>query len=156
MSFLQFQPASSSNSQRFEPFAILAANSTMVFLNRLAGDFGCDLLAFCNFNSKPPCLAQVGLCSVGIKNSGNQKAHQHKHFGPVALGRPRFGPGTNLVCPMDKCRFSPYFSQWKPTCPRPGTKPVCPATNWGGRARKSLCVKKFMCLFCSLKMLSSV
>ena len=36
------------------------------------------------------------------------KAHEHKRFGPVAHG-------TNPGCPRDKPRFSPYYTQWKPS-----------------------------------------
>ena len=65
-----------------------------------------------------PKLARTRLCL-----SQTKKAHKHKFFGPVGLGttpglsqeQTRSVPGTSPVCPWDKARFSPYFTQWKPS-----------------------------------------
>ena len=66
----------------------------------------------------------------------------------LVLGRPQV-PGTNPVCPWEKPRFFPYFTQWKPgvslgqTQFVPGTNPVCPWDKPGveGRHKKLICVK---------------
>ena len=60
----------------------------------------------------------------------------------LALGRPR-------VCPRDKPRFSPLFTQWTPGLSKGQTRFVR-GTNPGSEGgRKSLCVKS-LCVFCKL------
>ena len=57
------------------------------------------------------------------KKSGKKKARKHRLFGLVGLGttpglsqgQTQLVPGTNPGCPWDKPRFSPYFTQWKPS-----------------------------------------
>ena len=81
--------------------------------------------------------------------SGKKKAHKHKFFGPVALGTTpgmclgQIGlfPGTNPLCPRDKPRFSPYFTQWKPSLSLGQTQFV-PGTTRGRRAAQNVYVSK--------------
>ena len=57
----------------------------------------------------------------------------------LPLGRPQECPGRNLLCPRDKPKFSPYFTQRKPSLSQgetqfvPGTMPG----TQGGRKFKS-------------------
>ena len=128
-------------------------------------------LAFCEMLSQHPQSAFQGLsggrrgfssslrpkpsasiCSVWTRAS--KKAHKHELFGPVALGtapgtsrgQTGFVPGTSPLCPRDKPRVSPYFTQWKPSLLQEQTEFVpgtIPGTKGG---RKSLCVKS-LCAF---------
>ena len=100
---------------------------------------------------------QRGFWTVDVtlrgNKSGKKKAHKHKLFGPVALGttpgmsRGQTGfnvPGTKWVCPREKPRFSPHFTQWKPSLSQGQTQFVpgtIPGTKGG---RKSLYVKRFL------------
>ena len=84
-------------------------------------------------------LPVVNLLSVLRLVSGKKKAHKHKLFVRLVLGRPRvcpgdftgLVPGTNPVKTCDKPGSSPYFTQRKPGKPGfvPGTSPVCPWDN---------------------------
>ena len=111
----------------------------------------------CHILHRPP----AGHCLPPPLHSGKKKAHKHKLFVRLVLGRPRvcpgdltgFVPGTNPVKTWDKPGFAPYSTQWKPdfTGFVPGTNPVCPWDNPGdeGQHRKFM-RKTFMCLFRSL------
>ena len=70
--------------------------------------------------------------------SGKKKAHTHKLFGRVALGRPQEVPATKpgflLILHQGKI---PYFT--------PGTNQACPWDNPGDEGRqKSSCVKSYV------------
>ena len=118
---------------------------------------------YCNINGRSiviqmggvlPCLECSWITRTQkVRQSGKKKAHKHKLFGPVPLGRPR-------ECPTDKPGLSlgqahifrgttwvsPYFAQWKPSLSQGQTQ-----GNPGdeGRQRKFMC-SKFMCLVPSL------
>ena len=98
-----------------------------------------------------PCRCSKSLCQKkfvrifhSLYHSGKKKAHEHKPFGPVAVGTtPGLSQGgtgfvleTNPLCPRDKCRLSPYFAQWKP-----GLFPSVPL----GQSRDEWRQKTFMC-----------
>ena len=57
----------------------------------------------------------------------------------LLLGHPGNVPGTKWVCPGDKPRFSPYFTQWKPSLSLGQTRFV-PGTNRGRRAAERVYV----------------
>ena len=87
--------------------------------------------------------------------SGKKKAHKHKLFGPVALGKTpgmfqgqtTFVPGTKPLCLRDKPRFSPYFTQWKHSLSQGQTQFV-PGTIAGTKGgRNKLCVKSLCAFF---------
>ena len=50
-------------------------------------------------------------------------------------------PGTKWVCPRDKPRFSPYFTQWKPSL-SPGQTQFVPGTFRGQRAAERVYASK--------------
>ena len=102
--------------------------------------------------------------NICLLNSGKKKAHKHKLFCPVVLGRPRvcpgdftargFVPGTNPVKTWDKPGASPYFTQWKTDFTRfvPGTNRFVPGTipeTKGGT--ESLCEKSLCAFFARYK-----
>ena len=67
---------------------------------------------------------------------------------------PGLSPGTKWVCPREKPRFSPYFTQWKPSLSLGQTRFV-PGTFRGRRAAErvlNFMCSKFMCLFRSLSL----
>ena len=80
--------------------------------------------------------------SSKIASSGKKRVDRHKFFGPVALGttlglsqgQTGLVPGTNPLCPMNKPRFSLYFTQWTQFVPR--TNPVRPWDNRGDERRQ--------------------
>ena len=59
----------------------------------------------------------------------------------MSPGQSGFVPGTKWVCPRDKPRFSPYFTQWKPSLSLGQTRFV-PGTSRGRRAAERVCVLK--------------
>ena len=56
------------------------------------------------------------------QSSGNKKAHKHTLFAPVSFGTAlalsHWQTLDKPVCPWDKPRFSPHFTQWKPSSSR--------------------------------------
>ena len=81
--------------------------------------------------------------------SGKKKAHKHNIFGSVALGttpglsrgQSGFVPGTKTLCPRDKPRLSPCFTQWKLNLSQGQTRER--------RVAEKVYVLKFMCFFFS-------
>ena len=69
-----------------------------------------------------------------------EKAHKHKLFGLVAIG-------TNPLCPRDKRKFSPYFTEWKPSLSEGQTQFVSGAIPGTKGGRKSLCVQSLCAFF---------
>ena len=59
----------------------------------------------------------------------------------MSRGQTGFVPGTKWVCPRDKPRFSPYFTQWKPSLSLGQTQFV-PGTFRGRRAAERVYVLK--------------
>ena len=59
----------------------------------------------------------------------------------MSPGQTGFVPGTKWVCPRDKPRFSPYFTQWKPSLSLGQTRFV-PGTFRGRRAAERVYVLK--------------
>ena len=59
----------------------------------------------------------------------------------MSPGQTGFVPGTKWVCPRDKRRFSPYFTQWKPSLSLGQTRFV-PGTFRGRRAEERVYVLK--------------
>ena len=59
----------------------------------------------------------------------------------MSRGQTGFGPGTKWACPRDKPRFSPYFTQWKPSLSLGQTQFV-PGTFRGRRAAEKVYVFK--------------
>ena len=59
----------------------------------------------------------------------------------MSRGQTGFVPGTKWVCPRDKPRFSPYFTQWKPSLSLGQTQFV-PGTKRGRRAAERVYVLK--------------
>ena len=57
----------------------------------------------------------------------------------MSPGQTGFVPGTKWVCPRDKPRFSPYFTQWKPSLSLGQTRFV-PGTFRGRRAAERVYV----------------
>ena len=83
----------------------------------------------------------------------NSRSYHHPSHPPVdallninflvrlLLGHPGNVPGTKWVCPRDKPRFSPYFTQWKPSLSL-GQARFVPGTFWGRRAEERVYVLK--------------
>ena len=59
----------------------------------------------------------------------------------MSRGQTGFVPGTKWVCPRDKPRFAPYFTQWKPSLSLGQTQFV-PGTFRGRRAAERVYVLK--------------
>ena len=59
----------------------------------------------------------------------------------MSRGQTGFVPGTKWVCPRDKPRFSPFFTQWKPSLSLGQTQFV-PGTFRGRRAAERVYVLK--------------
>ena len=94
---------------------------------------------FCNNfkdHYKNTCCSKELFC-----NSFGQDG-KHKLFGRVALGTtPGMSRGQTGFVPGTKCRFSPYFTQWKPSLSQ-GQAQFVPGINPGTKGgRKSLRVK---------------
>ena len=82
-----------------------------------------------------------------------KKAHKQRLFGPVGLGttpglsqgQTWFVPWANPVCPWDKPRFAPYFTQWKQGLCLGQTQLVPGTLTWGrGAAEKDSVLKVYV------------